>query len=133
MTEPKSKKAASPTKPAPKANPKRTTRKGAVAAVASLAGAATIAAFGGLWLQMANGSDPVLAAGQQVEAQRPTVIKKIVVVRKVAADGGSGYSSTSGYSGSYSSSSGYSGGSSSSGGGSVAAAPAPAPVVSSAS
>ncbi len=105
--------------------PKRSTRS-AVGAVAALAGAATIAAFGGLWLQMAQGNDPVLASGTDATPKQ-RVIKKIVVVEKVVPS--TGYSSAS-------SSYGYTGSSGSVSSGSsaapvaVAPAPAPAPVVS---
>ena len=104
--------------------PRRST-KSVVGAVAALAGAATIAAFGGLWLQMAQGNDPVLAS--KADTKKPRVIQKVVVVKKVApstsyGSTGSSYGYT-GSSGSYSSSgSTYSP--------PVAVAPAPAPVVS---
>lgn len=104
--------------------PRRST-KSVVGAVAALAGAATIAAFGGLWLQMAQGNDPVLAAKAGAKKQR--VIQKVVVVKKVVPNTSSGSTGSSysytGSSGSYSSGSTYSP--------PVAVAPAPAPVVSS--
>jgi hypothetical protein len=62
------------------------------AKVAALAGAATIAVSGGLYLQMAAGRDPVLGPKQQAVADaralaRPTVkrrvVKRTVIVRKV--------------------------------------------------
>ena len=102
----------------------RRSTKSVVGAIALLAGAASIAAFGGLWLQMAQGNDPVL--GAKAEPVQPRVIKKIVVVEKVVPATSYG-SSGSSY--------GYSGSSGSvSSGGSTSAAPvavAPAPVVSS--
>lgn len=104
--------------------PRRST-KSVVGAVAAIAGAATIAAFGGLSLQMANGNDPVLAA--KTDAKKQPVIRKVVVVKKVVPSTSSGSTGSSygytGSSGSYSSSgSSYSP--------PVAVAPAPAPVVS---
>lgn len=115
---------ASRPKPAPRA---RRSTKSVVGAVAAVAGAATIAAFGGLWLQMAQGNDPVLAA--KASAKKQQVIRKVIVVRKEVP-------TTSTY-GSTGSSYGYSGSSGSYSSGTsaapvaVAPAPAPAPVVSS--
>ena len=104
--------------------PRRST-KSVVGAVAALAGAASIAAFGGLSLQMAQGNDPVLAA--KTDAKKQRVIQKVVVVKKVVPNTSSGSTGSSygytGSSGSYSSGSTYSP--------PVAVAPAPAPVVSS--
>jgi len=106
--------------------PKRST-KSVAGAVAALAGAATIAAFGGLWLQMAQGNDPVLASKASPQQPRK-VIKKIVVVEKTVPNTSYGSSGSSyGYSGSSGS---YSSGSSSVSPAPVAVAPAPAPVVS---
>ena len=111
-------------KPAPR--PRRST-KSVVGAVAALAGAATIAAFGGLWLQMAQGNDPVLAA--KTAAKQQQVIRKVVVVKKVVPS--STAYGTTGSSYGYSASTGsYSSGTSVAPV-AVAPAPAPAPVVSS--
>jgi hypothetical protein len=87
-----------------------------MAKVAALSGAATIAVFGGLWLQLALGQDPALGPETvSVQKQARPIVKKVTVVQRTVSSG--------------SSSTGSSYGSSSSSTSSYAPAPAPAPVV----
>lgn len=106
------------------AEERKSVRRRTISTVLALAVSLSIALFGGLSLQMAEGNDPVLGKeGPEIIKKKVVVVKKVMLPRKtvyVPAEGSSTYSASS--SPAYPSSTTYT---------APAPAPTPAPVVSS--